>query len=225
MLTLSIVLVVMAQAAPAGNAVDVDPEHHKVEFENEQVRVVRMIYSPGYKTPMHSHLPGVTVILSGAKVRSWSQNGEQSEAEPKAGEVSWSDGGQSHANQVLEGARLELIRVELKKKGNKAIPLPQHDLARIDPEHAKVEHENEQVRVVRMRFPTGYKTPLHNHLPGVTVRLTDSHTRSADEGAASREARAKAGTADWSAERPNHVTENVGNALMEAIRVELKTKP
>ena len=32
-----------------------DLKHHKVEFENHRVRVVRIKYKPGEKSVMHSH--------------------------------------------------------------------------------------------------------------------------------------------------------------------------
>src|SRR3972149_2052315 len=110
------ILFFCAGVVSAQDAVKVDPEHHKVEFENDQIRVVRMIYSPGYKTPMHSHLPGVTVMLSSAKVHSWNQGAAETDTESEMGAVSWSDGTAVHANQVKGDRALELVRVEIKKK-------------------------------------------------------------------------------------------------------------
>jgi hypothetical protein len=54
--------------APAPDAVTVDPEHHKVEFENDQLRVVRSTYPAGYETPLHDHLPGISITT---KDRMW----------------------------------------------------------------------------------------------------------------------------------------------------------
>ncbi len=45
-------LVVIAQ-----DPVKVDAKHYKVEFENDQVRVLRITYGPGEKSVMHEH-PG-----------------------------------------------------------------------------------------------------------------------------------------------------------------------
>jgi quercetin dioxygenase-like cupin family protein len=42
-------------AAHAQDAVAVDPAHHKVEFENDQIRVVHVIFPPGASSVMHSH--------------------------------------------------------------------------------------------------------------------------------------------------------------------------
>ena len=45
----------------------VDPKHHKVEFENDQVRVLRITFDPGEKAPMHEHPCAIAVgIRDGA---------------------------------------------------------------------------------------------------------------------------------------------------------------
>ena len=39
----------------AQDPVVVDPAHHKVEFENDQVRIVHIVFPPGASSVMHSH--------------------------------------------------------------------------------------------------------------------------------------------------------------------------
>ena len=41
----------------AQDAAEVDPEHYKVEFENDQVRVLRITYGPGDKSVQGGHTP------------------------------------------------------------------------------------------------------------------------------------------------------------------------
>ena len=51
----------------AQDPVAVDPKHHKVEFENDQVRVLRITFDPGEKAPMHDHPCAIVVgIREGA---------------------------------------------------------------------------------------------------------------------------------------------------------------
>jgi quercetin dioxygenase-like cupin family protein len=51
----------------AQDPVSVDPKHHKIEFENEQVRVLRITFDPGEKAPMHEHPCAIAVgIRDGA---------------------------------------------------------------------------------------------------------------------------------------------------------------
>lgn len=213
--------------AAAQDAVTVDPEHHKVEFENEQIRVVRMTYPVGYKTPMHGHLPGVTVSLSTATVHSWSKSGEESDGGAEFGTASWSDGTAVHANQVTGDKPLELIRVEVKKNGTAAIATPSHDTVKVDPDHHQTVVENDEVRVVRWTYPAGYETPLHNHLPGITVYLADvrmqASYQSGRKGGSDPVSKGHAsGFGDGS---EPHRTENLGGSVATGYRVELKKRP
>ena len=70
---LLVALVAAAIAAPlvviAQDPVKVDAKHYKVEFENDQVRVLRITYGPGEKSVMHEHPGAVAVFLSGGKVK------------------------------------------------------------------------------------------------------------------------------------------------------------
>ena len=58
----------LAESALAQDPTIVDSAHYKVEFENEQVRVVRIIYGPGEKSVMHEHPDGVRVFLTDQNV-------------------------------------------------------------------------------------------------------------------------------------------------------------
>lgn len=100
---------------PSTNATVVDPAHHKVEFENDRIRIVRMTYPAGYKNPMHSHLPGVSIALTATGVHTWSADGKETDAQTVAHSASWSEGS-THANEVRGKSPLELVRVELKTR-------------------------------------------------------------------------------------------------------------
>ena len=43
------------------------PDNYQVEFENDYLRIIRVRYSPGESSAMHSHEPFVGVTLTGAK--------------------------------------------------------------------------------------------------------------------------------------------------------------
>ncbi len=53
----------IASSAMAQDPVKVDPKHYKVEFENAQVRVLRIRYGPHEKSVMHDHPDSVAVLL------------------------------------------------------------------------------------------------------------------------------------------------------------------
>jgi quercetin dioxygenase-like cupin family protein len=101
--------------ALAQDAVKVDPKHYKVEFENDQVRVLRITYGPGEKSVMHEHPASVAVFLTEAHVRFTTPDGKTQEANQKAGSTQWEAGGK-HLPENVGKTRLELILVELKGK-------------------------------------------------------------------------------------------------------------
>jgi quercetin dioxygenase-like cupin family protein len=47
------------------------------------------------------------------------------------------------------------------------------DAVAVAPDHYKVEHENDQVRVLRITYAAGDETPMHSHPGGVAIFLAD----------------------------------------------------
>jgi quercetin dioxygenase-like cupin family protein len=77
----------VAALASAQDAAKVDPTHYKVEFENSQVRVLRIHYSPHEKSVMHSHPAGVVVYLSDGTMRFNLPDGKTQDFTGKTGET------------------------------------------------------------------------------------------------------------------------------------------
>ena len=94
------------------HAVVVDPEGHRVTFENDLVRVVEVNVTEGRSVAMHSHPARVIVAVSDYTLESTDPAGEATIADRKAGDVGWSDG-QEHAVVVLSGPA-HAIEVEVK---------------------------------------------------------------------------------------------------------------
>ncbi len=69
--TLSMVALVLlwSGAASAQDPVKVDPGHYKMVFENASVRVLKIHYPAGAKSPMHQHPDTIVIPLAAAKVR------------------------------------------------------------------------------------------------------------------------------------------------------------
>ncbi len=99
----------------AQDPVKVAPKQCKVEFENEQVRVLRWKTGPHEKTPMHDHPAMVTIALTGGHTRFTLADGKTREVRTKAGEVAWS-AAEKHSSEDLGDKPGELIQVELKGK-------------------------------------------------------------------------------------------------------------
>ncbi len=110
----SAALLWMAVPAAAQDPVKVDPAHHKVEFENDQVRVLRVTLAPGEKTPAHSHPGGVAVFLNDSKNR-LTVDGKSEEPPRKAGSVVELKA-VTHVVENVGTTPSEVIVIELKGK-------------------------------------------------------------------------------------------------------------
>ncbi len=216
----------MALASPAfgQDPVKVDPAHHKVEFENAQVRVLRVTFGPGEKTPTHEHPAGVAVFLTDGKNRVSPEGRPVDETPRKAGGVVLVQPGK-HTVENLGTSKVEIMLVELKgKPAAAAAPLKQ-DSVKVDPKHYKVEAENDRVRVLRIKYGPGEKSVMHDHPASVVVILTDGTMKFTEAnprpGAPARPPDAKAGQTGW-ADAETHLPENVGGTPMEAVLIELK---
>jgi quercetin dioxygenase-like cupin family protein len=92
----------------------IDPKHYTIEFENDQVRVVRAHFGPHESTPMHEHtLNRVIVFLSDSNVRVTGADGKAAMTERKAGEASWSAPA-THSEENLNDAPFEVVAIEIK---------------------------------------------------------------------------------------------------------------
>jgi quercetin dioxygenase-like cupin family protein len=111
----AVTLLVTANRSIAQDPVKVDPKHYKVEFENDEVRVLRITYGPGEKSPMHSHPDGVQVFLTDAHAKFTYPDGKSEEITGKPGQVGW-HAAFSHQPESLSDKPFELVLVELKGK-------------------------------------------------------------------------------------------------------------
>jgi quercetin dioxygenase-like cupin family protein len=139
------------------DSVKVDPAHHKVVFENGQVRVVRWEIAPGDKTLNHSHPNNLNINLTDYNGRVTAPDGKTSDIHAKAGSVGWREAG-VHVVENIGDQPMEGIIVEPKKPAS-ARPPGSADPVVVDPSHQKVEFENEQIRVIREYYEPGEKIP------------------------------------------------------------------
>jgi beta-alanine degradation protein BauB len=93
----------------------VDPGHYKLEFENPQVRVLRVKIPAHGLVPMHAHSTDrVTVFLTDENFRTKDSTGKVETVEHKAGDVAWGTPVE-HSEQNLSDQPYEAVTVELKK--------------------------------------------------------------------------------------------------------------
>lgn len=123
---LMILLCLTAVGAMAQDATKVDPKHYKVEYEDNQIRVVRIKYGPHEKSVMHEHpIGGCAINLTDEHTKHITPDGKSSEDTHKAGTVTCEPakaGKQVHQPENLSDQPLELILVEHKSKPGAAKP-------------------------------------------------------------------------------------------------------
>lgn len=107
--------------ASAQDPVKVDPQHHKVEFENAQVRVLRVSIGPHEKTATHEHPNSVVVFLTDSSNKVTPVGGQPRETKDKLGQVTWL-AGEKHVVENMGDKPFEAILVELKAKRATAKP-------------------------------------------------------------------------------------------------------
>ncbi len=176
----------------------------------------------GVEGAIHSHRDRVSVYLNQADVTIVPREGDPVDATLMAGSTSWGD---ATTHKGIAQDDLENLSIELEDLGGAAIPLPEPDAVAVDPDHHIVDFENERVRVVRMTYPPGSKTPLHAHRQGFGVFLSDAHGRNIPETGDPIPIDATAGSTFWTTGLPVHVTENLSDADLVVLLVEMKQQP
>lgn len=97
-----------------------DPDHHKVLYDNERVRVVETVVKVGDTTPVHTHPRTVTYVVSGDQFVRKDDTGAVMFDTRDAGNdfempsVIWSDGTPPHVIHNPGKEDLVVIGVELK---------------------------------------------------------------------------------------------------------------
>jgi quercetin dioxygenase-like cupin family protein len=107
-------------AAQAQDPVKVDSAHYTVEFENAQVRVLRVKVNPGEKSVMHWHPNAVAIFLTDATGKFSFPKGEPQELVRTAGNVLWTPA-VTHLPENTGNQPFEVILVELKSKPVKKV--------------------------------------------------------------------------------------------------------
>lgn len=99
-----------------------------------------------------------------------------------------------------------------------------HECTVADPEHYKLEFENEYVRIIRCKIPPHDQVKLHNHpLGSVTILLTDQHLHQTLEDGTKQEANNQAGRASWgNGSQRRHMGLNYTDQPYEYVRVDIK---
>ncbi len=193
-------------------------------LENDKVRVLEAVDQPHSPSAPHKHdYNRVMIYLQPGTERITPEGGAPVMLQWRAGEVKWSPASGTHVSEVTSGAPVTMIEVELKNAAGPAKSVTTAlDPVKVDPSDYRVEFENQQVRVVRVRMAAKHAVPLHEHqLDRVVVYLTDQDTKITTPDGKSETVQHKAGEASWGG-ATEHREENVNSSPFEAVVVELK---
>jgi len=122
-LKLALVLSAVPLAAAAQDAVKVDPAHYKVLIDNPSVRVLKISYSPGAKSPMHSHPDSMLISLQDSKARFTLPDGKTQDMEIGKETATYTPAS-THAPANIGTTPVDAILVEFKAKepGTASVP-------------------------------------------------------------------------------------------------------
>ena len=159
----------------------------RVEFENDQIRVLRVHYPAHAKSPMHSHTGRAVVAVTASHLRVTTSDGNTREVQRHAGEIYWGDS-VTHSAENLTDTPLETIEVEVKKANVPAVAvpaeagnsskIPQKEPVPVEMEpHHHVVLQNQYVRVLDVLFPPGDPSLFHTHSNNnVSIALSGDKT-------------------------------------------------
>ena len=112
----------MPLAAAAQDAVRADPGHYTVLIDNPTVRVLKITYSPGAKSPMHSHPDAMLISLQDSKARFTLPDGKTQDME--IGEETASYTPATPTRRSTGTTPVDAILVEFKSKEPGTASLP-----------------------------------------------------------------------------------------------------
>ncbi len=193
-------------------------------IDNEQVRVLKVTVQPHQKTRLHQHTVNrVMIYLQAGRQNIDYQDGKKVVQSWKAGEAKWSPSSGMHVAEITSDQPVTIVEVELKKPGSSArVGTSALDPVKIDPKHYKVEFENDQVRVLRVKIGPKETAPMHEHgLNRVVTYLTDQKFQVTTADGKVEQVEHKAGEVSWGGPA-RHKEESLNDKPFEVVVVELK---
>jgi len=164
-LLLLTLLIAAAPLALCQDLVAVAPQAAKVEFENAQVRVVRLKLAANESLPMHDRPARVVIPLTANNVRITRADGTTAIVQSPAGKAAWSEPGKRSVTNLdtpLENVVIELKQAKVPAKALSGPPSPRPENYLEEPLH-RWQFENQYVRVYDVHIPPGATSEFHVH--------------------------------------------------------------
>jgi quercetin dioxygenase-like cupin family protein len=185
------------------------PDMTSVIFENDYVRAILFRLQPGDELPEHASHGRAVYSLSDYRIL-WTEEGESSEKEWRAGQAHWHDALDHAVSNIGESEAVFLV------VARKDAALPEvaeldahHDAAGVEEGHGRLAFENEHVRITEVTLPPGAAQAEHHGLNRLVYSLSDYSTRYTSDRLDDVEGSFAAGEAHWH-EADEHAVENIG---------------
>ena len=172
----NLVAIVTASGLPAQT-------ENNVKIDNPQARVLVVTEVPHHPSALHQHtMNRVMIYLGAGQMTFTSPGGQVQRLAVKAGDVRWSPAEGPHISENVGNQPFQVVEIELKNQPRPEVTMSNLDPLRTDPRHYSLEFENDQVRVLRVRFGPNEKGVQHEHkLDHIVVYLTDQAKGKAGE--------------------------------------------
>jgi hypothetical protein len=193
------------QAQDASAPVAITPR-----LDTPQARVIVATLQPRMPAvAKDGHATNRVLVYLDAGVMTRKEGSESTKIEFHRGDVRWRPASGAYVAENISDHPIRILEIDLKGAPSGQTSASTLDPAKVDPQHYKVEFENEQVRVLRIHYEPHEKGQLHEHLLNrVVVYLNDQPGAKADDVRMSGAAR--------------HVEENVSDRAADRIAVEIK---
>ena len=107
-------ILLLARVSFAADPLAVAPDMYKLQFENDRVRVMQVIFQPGQRIAEHSHPDHFVYVLDGGTLQISKPDGSVSDANVKPGDVIWIDA-ETHWAVNTGTSVVRLLVTELKE--------------------------------------------------------------------------------------------------------------
>lgn len=231
-----LLLLLLAAGAFAQDPLKTAPKNYRLEFENEWVKVVRVHYGAREKIPAHNHTEWGTayVYLNDAGPVIFRHIGLSYGAitrpAVKAGSFRlYKSVKEVHEVENTSDTASDFLRVEFKTEpvNEKSLHGKFYRESAFEPaQAAKVQFENEQVRVTRLLLaPRAKLTIAAGSEPALLVAITSATLQTQAQKRPARRLQLTPGQTRWIAVNQSEAIENAGDATVEMLRFDLRTPP
>jgi hypothetical protein len=193
-------------------------QNSQFAFENDQVAIKEKHGQP------HDHKLNRVMIYIGASGETLHYlDGHDVVLKWGDRDIQWSPASGLHTSEMTNKNPIQLIDIGIKKPGNPGkVAIGALDPLRVDPKDYKLEFENNQVRVTRVKIGPRQSVPMHEYvLNHVDVYFTDQNVRETSPEGKAAVAQHKAGDYSWNGPSKLKV-ENLSDQPFEAAIVEVK---